>query len=152
MPLQALTSMRHAFLATVMGAAVNAACWHGACAGTVDVDVRVYTDQAHPVLVQPGTTVTVIRLDEPQRLQAALSANLPPNEEDAAAIVRQRLAQGGAILRASMTQAYQGVAEAWTLGIKKVPAVVLDKRYVVYGEADLGKALAHIDQYRRAHP
>ena len=128
---------------------VGSLCWHAAHASD---DVRVYTDDRHPVLVPAGLAAQVVKLDEAQRLQTALSANLPADQAQAAAIVRQRLSQSGASWQARMQQAYQGVADAWAMGIKKVPAVVVNRRYVVYGEADVNKALQRIDQYRRAHP
>lgn len=131
-------------------ACIASICWHAALAS--DLDVRVYTDDLHPVAVQPGITVKVIKLDEAQRLLSELSANLPTDPSQAAAMARQRLAQGGANWQARMQQASQGVADAWSLGIAKVPAVVVNGRYVVYGETDVGKALQLIDQYRRAHP
>lgn len=131
-------------------ACIGSTCWHAARAS--DLDVRVYTDDLHPVTVQPGIAVKVIKLDEAQRLQSALSLNLPADASQAAAIARQRLAQGGANWQARMQQAYQGITDAWSLGIDKVPAIVVNGRYVVYGEADVGKALQLIDQYRRAHP
>lgn len=131
-------------------ACIGTTCWHAALAS--DLDVRVYTDDLHPVAVQPGSTVRVIKLDEAQRLLSDLSANLPTDPSQAAAIARQRLAQGGANWQARMQQASQGVADAWSLCIAKVPAVVVNGRYVVYGETDVGKALQLIDQYQRAHP
>jgi integrating conjugative element protein (TIGR03757 family) len=131
-------------------ACIASACWHAALAS--DLDVRVYTDDLHPVASQPGITVKVFKLDETQRLLSNLSANLPTDPSQAAAIARQRLAQGGANWQARMQQASQGVADAWSLGIAKVPAVVVNGRYVVYGETDVGKALQLIEQYRRAHP
>ncbi|MCL6641681.1 MAG: TIGR03757 family integrating conjugative element protein [Candidatus Rokubacteria bacterium] len=48
--------------------------------------------------------------------------------------------------------AYQGVADAWGLGLAKVPAVVVDRRYVVYGEPDVARAVARIESHRRAQP
>ena len=34
----------------------------------------------------------------------------------------------------------------------KLPAVVVDRRYVVYGEADVSRAVARIETYRRLQP
>ena len=48
--------------------------------------------------------------------------------------------------------AYQGVADAWGLGIAKIPAVVVDRRYVVYGEPDVSRAVARINAYRSTQP
>jgi len=38
------------------------------------------------------------------------------------------------------------------LGLAKVPAVVVDRRYVVYGETDVARAVARIESHRRAQP
>ena len=48
--------------------------------------------------------------------------------------------------------AYQGVADAWSLGITSLPAVVVDQRYVVYGDSDVARAIARIEQHRKAQP
>jgi len=34
----------------------------------------------------------------------------------------------------------------------KIPAVVVDRRYVVYGEPDVPRAVARIDAYRSTQP
>lgn len=36
------------------------------------------------------------------------------------------------------------------LRVTTLPAVVVDRRHVVYGEPDVAKAVAHIEHYRRA--
>ena len=51
-----------------------------------------------------------------------------------------------------LASAYQGVTDAWSLGITSLPAVVVDQRYVVYGEPDVARALARIEQHRRPQP
>ncbi|MGD9729791.1 MAG: DUF1525 domain-containing protein, partial [Nitrospiraceae bacterium] len=35
--------------------------------------------------------------------------------------------------------------------ITKVPAIMVDRRYVIYGESDMARALARIEAYRSAH-
>jgi len=98
----------------------------------------------------PG--IRLIELDSPARIQAELSAQLPSEPIQAAAIVQQRLKDGGAELQRRLSAAYQGVADAWSLGVVKIPAVVIDRRYVVYGDSDVNRALARIDAYRRTQP
>ena len=51
-----------------------------------------------------------------------------------------------------MREAYQGMTDAWSLGITSIPAVIVDQRYVVYGESDLGQALVRIERYREGQP
>lgn len=85
-------------------------------------------------------------------LEAELADNLPTDPERASAIVQQRLKLGGADMQRRIGTAYQGIADAWSLGVTKVPAIVVDRRYVVYGETDVARAVARIDQYRRTQP
>ncbi|MDD3673881.1 MAG: TIGR03757 family integrating conjugative element protein [Thauera propionica] len=112
-------------------------------------EVWVITDRTHPV---SGHADRHILLDAPPQLEVELADGLPPDPGAAAAIVRQRLKQGGVDLQRRIAAAYQGVADAWSLGITKVPAVVVDRRYVVYGETDVARAVARIEQHRREQP
>lgn len=113
-------------------------------------DVLVVTDSQHSVKAPPG--VRVIELDQAGRIEAELSAGLPADSARAAAIVQQRLRDGGQELQRRIARAYQDVADAWGLGIAKLPAVVVDRRYVVYGEADVARAVARIETHRRDKP
>lgn len=107
------------------------------------------TDQAHPVV---GDADRRILLDAPTQLEAELASGLPSDPSQAAALVQQRLNQGGADLQRRIGRAYQDVADAWGLGIARIPAVVVDRRYVVYGEPDVARAVARIDVFRSARP
>lgn len=113
-------------------------------------DVLVVTDSRHPVQAPAG--VRVIELDQATRIEVELAAHLPADPQQAAALVRQRLHDGGEALQRRIGHAYQGVADAWGLGIAKIPAVVVDRRYVVYGEPDVSRAVALINAYRSTHP
>src|SRR3989344_4580720 len=64
----------------------------------------------------------------------------------------ERLNQGGNDLQRRIAFAYQGITDAWSLGVTSLPAVVVDRRYVVYGEPDVARAVARIAQYRKAQP
>ena len=113
-------------------------------------EVLAITDSGHPVQVAAGTRV--IELDLPARIEAELAAGLPTDPTQAAAIVQQRLREGGQDLQRRLGRAYQDVTQAWGLGITKVPAVVVDRRYVVYGEPDVAHAAARIETYRNTQP
>ncbi len=113
-------------------------------------DVLVVTDSHHPVKTMGGERL--IELDEAHRIEAELSAGLPTDPEQATAIVKRRLNGGGADLQRRIASAYQGVTDAWSLGITSLPAVVVDRRYVVYGEPDVARAVARIEQHRRTQP
>ena len=117
---------------------------------TFAADVVVVTDGHHPVKTMGGERL--IELDEAPRIEAELSANLPTNPDQATALVKRRLTQGGTDLQRRIATAYQGVTDAWSLGITTIPAVVVDQRYVVYGESDVARAIARIEQHRRTEP
>ena len=109
----------------------------------------VITDQAHAV---SGKADRLILLDAPARIEAELSSGLPVAAGRAESMVRERLNRGSADLQRRIASAYQGVADAWSLGITSLPAVVVDQRYVVYGDSDVARAIARIEQHRKAQP
>lgn len=117
---------------------------------TFATDVVVVTDSRHPVRAMGGEQL--IELDEAPRIEAELSAALPADPEQATAIAKRRMDQGGVDLQRRIALAYQGVTDAWSLGITTIPAVVVDRRYVVYGEPDVARAVARIEQHRRPQP
>ncbi|QOY72396.1 TIGR03757 family integrating conjugative element protein [Pseudomonas sp. OST1909] len=107
----------------------------------------VITNQAHPVSAPAG--VRTIRLDDQQRLEEQLTGQLPADPRQAEAIIQRYLASpDGKRLQSELAQAQQGVTDAWSLGVEKLPAVVVDRRYVVYGEPDVVKAVALIERAR----
>lgn len=124
-------------------------CFALVTATATAAEIWVITDQAHPVT---GDADRRILLDAPGRIEAELATGLPSDPNRAAAIVQQRLKQGGAELQRRLAAAYQGVTDAWSLGITKVPAVIVDRRYVVYGEPDVARAVTRIEQHRRTQP
>lgn len=117
--------------------------------GVAAAETWVITDQSHPAT---GNADRHVLLDAPTRLEIELASGLPSDPEQAAAVVQRRLKHGGADLQHRIRAAYQGVADAWSLGITKVPAVVVDRRYVVYGETDVARAVARIVQHQKAQP
>ncbi|MCL4760056.1 MAG: TIGR03757 family integrating conjugative element protein [Rhodocyclaceae bacterium] len=118
-------------------------------AGIAAAETWVITDQSHPTV---GDADRHVLLDAPTRLEIELASGLPSDPEQATAVVQHRLKQGGTDLQHRIAATYQGVADAWSLGITKVPAAVLDRRYVVYGDTDVERAVARIEQHKRERP
>jgi integrating conjugative element protein (TIGR03757 family) len=110
-------------------------------------EVWVVTDSQHPVKVPPGVRVT--ELDAAHRIEARLARGLPPNPERAAAVATQRLRALTPELTQALAGAYQGIVDAWSMGVTKIPAVIVDRRYIVYGERDVERAVSEIERYRR---
>ncbi|WP_313053445.1 TIGR03757 family integrating conjugative element protein [Pseudomonas lopnurensis] len=115
-----------------------------------DAEVLVVTDSHYPVQAPAG--IRVIELDLPARIKAELADGLSSDAQRSAALVQQRLGDGGIVLQQRIGAAYQGVVDAWSLGVTAIPAVVVDHRYVVYGEPDVASAVALIAEHRRAQP
>ncbi len=116
-------------------------------AASAQAEIVVITDSAHPVQLVPGARL--INLDEPQRIKKSLFGSLPANPQQAAAIARQRLdSPEGTRAKQELLTAQQGVADAWSLGIAKIPAVVVDRKFVVYGQPNVAAALQAIQAHR----
>lgn len=139
-----------AFLPRLQGALLTALCGALLCPVAWAADIIVVTDSRHPV--QAPAHARVITLDEATRIEAELAAGLPNDPTRGAALVQQRLRDGGVGLQRRIAAAYQGVADAWSLGITTLPAVVVDRRYVIYGEPDVARAVARIEAYRKETP
>ncbi|WP_122801525.1 TIGR03757 family integrating conjugative element protein [Burkholderia pseudomallei] len=132
------------------GALASLASLFAASPPVAATEVWVVTDHAHPV--NDATHARVIELDAPARIEAVLSKDLPVDPKQAASIVRQRLEANQGALDRQLAAAWQAVTNAWSLGVTTVPAVIVDRRYVVYGDPDVPHVLARVQAYREAHP
>lgn len=118
-------------------------------AACVQGETWVITDYAHPVINTAEHRVIV--LDEQQRLEAHLTSKLPSDPTLAASAFQvYQASPEGTRFQHELTQAQQGTTDAWSLGVEKIPAVVVDRRYVVYGEPDVAKAIALVQRARSA--
>ncbi|KPX29925.1 MULTISPECIES: TIGR03757 family integrating conjugative element protein [Pseudomonas syringae group] len=114
-----------------------------------NAETWIVTDRNHPV--QAPAHVRLILLDESERLEAKLSEGLPANQQQAIAIIQQRLKSNDAQrLQRDLALAQQNLVDAWSMGVTKVPAVVVDRKFVVYGETNATAAEYRIAQWRAA--
>lgn len=113
-------------------------------------EIWVVTDHEHPVQAPPDARVTY--LDAAARIERDLSSALPAESVAAAVLVQERMSRGGIRLQRALAEAYQGVADAWSVGITKIPAVIIDRRYVVYGEPNVERAVREIERHRSTTP
>lgn len=108
--------------------------------------IEVFTTAGEPVINVPSGAA-VIELDVPGRLDALLSQQLPADPDVAAALMRERMTTPAWQETADRyADSYLGLARAWQLGVEKVPAVVIDGRYVIYGQPDVAQALNEADR------
>ena len=110
-------------------------------------NLTVVTDRHHPVINLPPDT-RVIELDATESLLKQRFSDLPSDPTQAQKIARTRLQNTEENFQNALRIALQGTVDAWSLGITKIPAVIVDQRYVVYGQHDVGKALLQIQAYR----
>lgn len=109
----------------------------------------VYTDSHHP----PSNTDSdqVVYLDAPDTVQHQIFGELPVDpaqaEQTAKTIIQS---PGWQQKQQQITQAYQGVLQAYSLKLAKYPAVVFDDRYVVYGTADVAVAEGRLVEFQGA--
>ncbi|OSN26243.1 hypothetical protein BV342_05753 [Pseudomonas syringae pv. actinidiae] len=114
-----------------------------------NAETWIITDRNHPV--QAHAHVRTILLDESERLEAKLSEGLPANQQQAIAIMQQRLKSSDAQrLQRDLALAQQNLVDAWSMGVTKVPAVVVDRKFVVYGETNATEAEYRIAKWRTA--
>jgi integrating conjugative element protein (TIGR03757 family) len=110
----------------------------------------VYTDSQHPP-TGLSTGHQVVYLDAPEVAQrevfGALSTDPHQAEQQAKAVLQSPDWQQK---EQQIAQAYQGVIQAFGIGLKKYPAVVFDDRYVVYGTADVALAEAKLAEHKGA--
>ena len=110
-------------------------------------ETLVFTVKLHPI--SSATGARLVLLDQQHHLETELSRALPPDPQQAAAIIHARLnSPSGKRLQSDLAKAQQALTDAWSMGIEKIPAVVVDRRYVVYGEPDVAKALDLINRAR----
>ncbi|RMT18100.1 hypothetical protein ALP52_05402, partial [Pseudomonas amygdali pv. mori] len=73
-----------------------------------------------------------------ERLETKLSEGLPANQQQAITIMQQRLKSADAQrLQRDLALAQPNLVDAWSIRVTKVPAVVVDRTFVVYGETNV---------------
>ncbi|WP_288464656.1 TIGR03757 family integrating conjugative element protein [uncultured Pseudomonas sp.] len=117
------------------------------CAPVATADVLAISDADHPLINTAGARLVL--LDAPERLEQQLSEGLPADPRQAVTVMQQRMRSASAQqLGRDLAKAHQDVADAWSLAVTKLPAVVVNRQYVVYGQPDVAAAVASIERYR----
>lgn len=111
----------------------------------------VFTTEQLPPLKHVGLAEHVFVLDDIEKPLASLSFDYPGSEAQA----RQRAnvilnSPLGRATLADIKRNAKAVAVAWQSGIAKLPAVLVDEQFVVYGEYDVRIAVERIEAHRRA--
>ncbi|WP_400589787.1 TIGR03757 family integrating conjugative element protein [Pseudomonas aeruginosa] len=92
--------------------------------GTSQAEIWVITDQAHPVTATESSRVLL--LDAQEHLEKQLTAALPQDPQQVQAAFKRLLqSPDGRRLQDAMVNVQQDVADAWSIGVEKIPAVVV---------------------------
>ena len=135
---------------------VPALLWLGTAVYAVVAAVKVVGAEAPPAVVFTLSTMSVRAgdadvyvLDRSEPLAAELGAGLPRDPERAEFEARRRLdSPRGRAMRDELARAMAGRALAGRLGVERLPAVVVDGRYVVYGVRDVERARDLVARWR----
>lgn len=114
--------------------------------------VWVFTANQLPALQHTERADRLFVLDDVDTSLKRLSFANPGNEAQAkqrALAVMQ--SQNGQAMLTRLRSSAEAIAVAWQHGIARLPAVLVDEQYVVYGVYDVNDALAQIARYRHAH-
>ncbi|ELC7932075.1 TIGR03757 family integrating conjugative element protein [Escherichia coli] len=117
---------------------------------TTGAAVVLYATQ-DDVLPQTDIPFEVVYLDAPERVldEVLLQPGTELREADAPHITALLQSPAWQARETVLRQAYQGVVQAWQLGVARLPAVVVDAQWVVYGTTDIEQAVTQIQQYRK---
>jgi integrating conjugative element protein (TIGR03757 family) len=113
--------------------------------------VEVFANMA--MLVTPATSsryrLAIYRLDAMQNVEAIVNRGLPQKEAAARKWVADNEARLRRQVKPLITSAVNGMALAQRYRIDRLPAVVFNQRFVVFGYADVDQALAALLASRR---
>ena len=93
----------------------------------------------------PGATLHVHRVDRIERIEDELSFDLSADPDRARRQALERLQDLSRERQDELQQTAKALALALQLGIKRVPAIVIDQARVIYGLTDVNAAL-RLDQ------
>lgn len=114
-------------------------------ASTQPKKVEVFYDLSAGVVSEvrvAGIEVAYYQLDKSAGLEDEINKLLPTNLDEAAVFMsRYANSEKGKEQIQAIVNGYQGVGRAYGLGVTKLPATVIDERYVVYGTTDVNLAL-----------
>ena len=89
----------------------------------------------------PPYKLTVYRMDGMQRVEQSINSRLPKNEAAARAWMEQNGERIRRETKAQVINAANGITMAQHYHINRLPAVLINRKVVVYGMTDVGAAI-----------
>lgn len=107
------------------------------------LSVEVFVNTAMPVISTdwPPYIQTVYRLDALSNLEAQMNVGMPQDENEARQWVAANETRLRQMIQPMVASAVNGLARAQRYQIDRLPAVVINQRYVVFGNVDVDQAL-----------
>ena len=90
----------------------------------------------------PDLDINLHRIDGLETIKARMNNGLPGDRRAAEKIALKRLQSFGVEERELLQNAADGLVIAWQYKVHRYPAVVIDRRWVIYGVTDLRHAYA----------
>lgn len=115
-----------------------------------DEVIEVFKLTSQTVRSAPG--VEIYDVDSLQLIADGLSEGLPPSPELAKAAVMARFEKMKEKDKERLQYAARVVGQAAHYGVRKVPAIVFDRRAVVYGVSDVSRARSLYQQWLARNP
>lgn len=106
-------------------------------------DFKVFTATVLPGIAAEGlaSNAQIYYLDEPDLLISKLGHFQPKGSEAVQEAAQRHLASPeGQNLLISLKHAFEGVLGAWSHKIERLPAILINDQYVIYGVYDLAEA------------
>jgi integrating conjugative element protein (TIGR03757 family) len=137
-----------AIFVVIAGSAMAAAPTAGTTVAPI-TRIDVFVVDATPIAA--GTEATQLanagtlllwNLDDLDRINAALSANLPSDRDAAVRVVAERATSLSADQQQALSKAANGQARADALRVTRVPAVVINESKIYYGARSIEAAIA----------
>ncbi len=106
------------------------------------VSIKIFKTTSMRVEPSNNHSSESTNLDAGENIIGLLGKDLPYSLEKAEQEIARRMETGeGRELVKKIGTSYDGVVEAWSLGIEKLPAILINKQYVVYGVYSVDKAI-----------
>lgn len=117
-------------------------------------EVEIFTNNYEQTLIEIRNigsinhSFVVHDVEAVNKFESIHSQDLPKDEASAKKIFEQRLSlYGEKRFTDDIMIAYEPMIRSFALGVEAYPAVVIDKKYVVYGTSNISKALKEYQKW-----
>ena len=105
-------------------------------------DIRVFTTSYLNVRDSGAIESVTYHLDDVDLALAEFGTSLPNNFAQAEVEARKRLnSPRGTAAMKRLQGAFEGLVMAWSHGVDRLPAILINDRYLIYGVRDVDEAL-----------